>query len=182
MAVLTGPAALAAMQQMIEGLQTELITLRTEMTGSSNERKEREKEYMDGIGKEFANHKIVMEEILERSRTEFRNIQETVNKVYENTQTKFEETQNNYTKFYEETHNKFNTLYVQTNEAVQRLDKKIDNMNNGEHGEHRREGGLKDYIPTKNLLPKTFFDKLEEWRSWQEEVEDYLYTLNPGVK
>ena len=32
------------------------------------------------------------------------------------------------------------------------------------------------------MIPKTFIDKLEDWRSWHEEVEDYLDTVNPGIK
>ena len=32
------------------------------------------------------------------------------------------------------------------------------------------------------MVPKTFADKVEEWRQWQEDVEDSLDSVNPGMK
>ena len=38
------------------------------------------------------------------------------------------------------------------------------------------------YLPQKHMTPKTFADKPEEWRQWQEDVEEYLDSINPGIK
>ena len=38
------------------------------------------------------------------------------------------------------------------------------------------------YIPPKMLMPKTFSDKAEDWRSWKEDVLDWIDAVNPGVK
>ena len=46
-------------------------------------------------------------------------------------------------------------------------------------GDERRNKG---YIPIKNLVPKLFGDKVEEWRTWKEDFEDYLDMSNPGMK
>ena len=32
------------------------------------------------------------------------------------------------------------------------------------------------------MIPKNFSDKADEWRSWQEEVADYVDTVTPGMK
>ena len=40
----------------------------------------------------------------------------------------------------------------------------------------------KGYITIKNLVPKQFGEKLEEWRVWKEDFEDYLDVSNPGMK
>ncbi len=38
------------------------------------------------------------------------------------------------------------------------------------------------YIPQKQLMPKSFNDKPEEWRAWREDVLDWIDSVNPGVK
>ena len=37
-------------------------------------------------------------------------------------------------------------------------------------------------MPQKSMIPKNFTDKADEWRSWQEEVADYVDTMTPGMK
>ena len=34
----------------------------------------------------------------------------------------------------------------------------------------------------KNLVPKQFGEKADEWRSWKEDFEDYLDASNSGMK
>ncbi len=38
------------------------------------------------------------------------------------------------------------------------------------------------YIPAKMMMPKNFGDKPEEWRSWKEDVLDWINAHNSGVK
>ena len=38
------------------------------------------------------------------------------------------------------------------------------------------------YIPQKDLIPKVFNDKPEDWRAWREDVLDWIDASNPGVK
>ena len=44
------------------------------------------------------------------------------------------------------------------------------------------EGGLKHLIPAKNMMPNKFSGKLEDWRKWRGDVEDYLEEMVPGTK
>ena len=48
----------------------------------------------------------------------------------------------------------------------------------GDTGGHKYRG----YLPTKQMVPKTFDGTEERWRSWQEDVMDYMDTVQPGVK
>ena len=34
----------------------------------------------------------------------------------------------------------------------------------------------------KSMIPKNCTHKFDEWRSWQEEVADYVDTMTPGMK
>ncbi len=45
-----------------------------------------------------------------------------------------------------------------------------------------RDSPSEGYIPAKMLMPKTFSDKPEDWRSWKEDVLDWVDSVNPGVK
>ena len=44
------------------------------------------------------------------------------------------------------------------------------------------EGRLSGYIPTKNMLPKVYSGKVEEWKLWKDEVADYIEMIKPGMK
>ena len=44
------------------------------------------------------------------------------------------------------------------------------------------ECGSRTWIPTaEEHVPKVSKDKHEEWRQWQEDVEGYMDTVNPGM-
>ena len=62
----------------------------------------------------------------------------------------------------------------QWQQVVQRLE---ETPNHGSGHAHQR-----GYLPQKSMIPKTFSDKHEEWRVWQEEVADYIDTMTPGMK
>ncbi len=40
----------------------------------------------------------------------------------------------------------------------------------------------KGYLPWKNMVPKKFAGKPEEWRSWRDDFLDYVDAVTPGVK
>ena len=48
--------------------------------------------------------------------------------------------------------------------------------------QHHQANGSKGYLQVKNLTPKTFGEKPEEWRTWKEDLEDFMDTINPGMK
>ena len=72
-------------------------------------------------------------------------------------------------------------LHEKTASSVNDLYNKVGELQRGagSGGGGRKETG---YIPQKMAVPKPFSDKMEDWRMWQEEVEDYMDSINPGVK
>ena len=70
-------------------------------------------------------------------------------------------------------------LYAKTESSVNDLYTKVNELQRGGGGSGKRDAG---YIPQKMAVPKPFSDKLEDWRAWQEEIEDYMDSINSGVK
>ena len=58
---------------------------------------------------------------------------------------------------------------------------KIKDKMNEQHQPHQMNGN-KGYLQAKNLTPKVFGDKPEEWRMWRDDLEDFMDTINPGMK
>ena len=72
-----------------------------------------------------------------------------------------------------------NDLYAKTEASIGEIQQKIISMENTAGGGRDRTGG---YLPQKNMIPKPFSDKAEDWRQWSEDVADYLDSVNPGMK
>ena len=71
-------------------------------------------------------------------------------------------------------------------EAIEKIERRLKVVEEGGRVSSLR-GGLpqrpsEGYIPQKQLMPKCFNDKPEEWRSWREDVLDWIDSVNPGVK
>ena len=47
---------------------------------------------------------------------------------------------------------------------------------------HSSTDKVKGYLPQKHIIPNIFTDKVEEWRTWPEDVEEYFDSINPGMK
>ena len=73
-----------------------------------------------------------------------------------------------------------NELHGKTEATVTSMQQRIGKLE--ERASVGGSGGVKGYLPQKNMIPKTFTDKNEEWRSWHEEVADYMDTVTPGMK
>ena len=58
------------------------------------------------------------------------------------------------------------------------LQQRVVHLESNTSGAHHNKG----YLPQKSMIPKNFTDKADEWRSWQEEVADYVDTVTPGMK
>ena len=38
------------------------------------------------------------------------------------------------------------------------------------------------FMPVKEIMPKVYGGRLEEWRNWKDDMEDYADTVKPGMK
>ena len=86
---------------------------------------------------------------------------------------------------------KMQDLYIRTNKSFLDMKTEFDKitikMGEWEAWSGPRAGGERAekehyYIPTKNLLPDTFKGELNKWKQWKEDVEDYMDTVNKGMK
>ena len=60
--------------------------------------------------------------------------------------------------------------------AFDEMGKRIDGI------EKTKAGQNKGYIPIKNLIPKEYKDRGDGWRQWQDDLLDFLYCSNPGMR
>ena len=150
---LDGPPPAATAEEQLQALQLDFSIMKNQMAGIIAAWDQKEKTFTDEVNKEFQTHKSVMEQMYIEN-------QNKIHIMYTDTQTKMEH-------MYTDTENKFKDIYAKTQQAVERLDIKVNNMES-DRNQHRdgnqRDSGNKDYIPTKNMMPKTFMDKLEDWR------------------
>ena len=92
-----------------------------------------------------------------------------VNELYNSTKVKFAEDEN-----------KVQDLHIKIYEAFQKLEERMKGMGSGEPGERRDKEHY--YIPTKILVPEAYRGDLSKWKQWKEDIEDYLDTVNKGMK
>ena len=115
-------------------------------------------EQEDRLDKEFANHKLMMGEIIEGARKEFVDLKSGIT-----------------------------NLYTATDNALKVVMKKIEDVEQGIGGGGGADTGdagwkEKGYIPTKSMIPKTYNNQEDQWRQWQEDVTDYFDNVNPGMR
>ena len=133
-------------------IEASLISLRGDLADVLNTFTREKVEFKDLVQLEFANQKLAIGEVVEGARKEFFTVKAAID-----------------------------DLYYKTAQSVQALDAKVIKMEaSGSHG--GSSGGMKGYLPQKQMVPKAFSDKAEDWRTWQEEIEDYLDSVNPGMK
>ena len=61
-------------------------------------------------------------------------------------------------------------LRVETANTVTNIQQRVVHLEGNYSGTYKN----KDYLHQKNMIHKNFTDKADEWRSWQEEVADYV--------
>ena len=127
----------------MQGLSDDFEKVKSELRDQKVEQTQKETAVLDELNKEFAVHKNAMTELYEGSKKEFIDLKAVMNGLYEI-----------------------------TNEAVKRIDKRIDKLEERGGRDDRGPGSHKDYIPTKNLLPKTF----EEWKN------EYVKPIHANIK
>ena len=69
-------------------------------------------------------------------------------------------------------------LHVDIANTVTNLQQRVVHLQSITSGSYHNKG----YEHQKSRIPKHFTDKTDEWRSWQEEVADYVDTMTPGMK
>ena len=69
-------------------------------------------------------------------------------------------------------------LHVETANTVTKLQHRVVRLEGNSSGAYTNKG----YLSQQSMIPKNFTDKADKWKSWQEEVADYVDTMTPGMK
>ena len=143
-------------EQRLEALEIGFQQLRNDTAQVVTEWQAQEAKLLAAATMTFEQHKAAIVAIVNEVTAE----KVKMDDFYEKTRQEFEVTQG-----------KINMLFEMTNKKVTEIEAKLHERDR-DGGGGSGPSGHKDYIPTKNMIPKTYADKLEDWRSWHEEVED----------
>ena len=69
-------------------------------------------------------------------------------------------------------------MHAEIAKTVTNLQQRVVHLESNTSGAYYNKG----YLPQKSMIPKNFTDKADKWRSWQEEVADYVDTVTSGMK
>ena len=69
------------------------------------------------------------------------------------------------------------SMYKTAN-TMTNLQQRVVHLESNSSGAYNKKG----YLLQKSMIPNNFTDKTDEWRSWPEEVADYVDTMTPGMK
>ena len=143
---------LAAMDARMKEMEAAMTQMRGENADLIRHLNEQKTELTDKLSLEFNGQKILMDEIIKSARTEFSDVKAGI------------------------LH-----LCKATEEALKTVNEKIENIE-ADKGSGGADWKAKGYIPVKNLVPKTFSNKEEDWRRWQDDASDYFDNINPGMR
>ena len=162
-------AALNDVRQRLDGL----ANLRGEFTDHVNRLNGEKEVFMDQVQKGFASASTGQDNITSEAQKKFRELEESARlkfeQIEESAKLKFQQGDANMVE-----------LHGRMEAAIRNMNTRINSMGGPNDSEGNKS--QKGFIPKKSLAPKPFSDKLEEWRQWQEEIEDYFDTMNPGMR
>ena len=69
-------------------------------------------------------------------------------------------------------------LHVETANTVTNLQRRVVRLESNSSGAYTNKG----YLSQQSMIQKNFTDKADKWKSWQEEVADYVDTMTPGMR
>ena len=143
---------LAAMETRMRDMEAAMAKMQGDNADLIRHLNEQKIDLTDKLSLEFNGHKVLMDEIIKSARTEFSDVKGGIL-----------------------------NLYKATEDALKIVNEKIENLEaetGGSGGDFKSKG----YIPVKSLVPKTFSNKEEDWRRWQDDASDYFDNINPGMR
>ena len=136
-----------AMERRIDKLEGRLAAINDKLPGVLNQFHEDKQKSKDKTEFEFAQHKLVLHEVVEGARKECDGLRQAIH-----------------------------GLHVETANMVTNLQQRVLHLESNSSRAYNNWG----YLPQRSMIPKNFTDKADVWRSWQEEVADYVDTVTPG--
>ena len=202
-------ATMEQMQAQILDQQESIGTLRGDMADAVRRQNEDHNTFVEATNMKYAENRLHFEEIVRQAKAEFDKIraspqtasefdlreqqaQANLGNIVMSAKAEFHdiraklEAQGTNIETYVE--NRMNNLTFKLDRAWATLTEQVNTLkmsvNSGGPGSsgHTYSKFSNGCLPMKNMIPKTFTDKLEDWRAWQEAVEDFFDNTNPGMK
>ena len=120
------------------------------------------------------NHKEKILQDADIAKKEFDQVQKDHQAFYDKSEKTFTDLNKNYAEFY----GGASTAFI----ALQASVAGLETSGPSGHTPEKRVGPGHGYIPAKSMMPKSFTDKIEDWRSWKEEIEEFLDMSKSGMK
>ena len=120
------------------------------------------------------NHKVEILADAEAAQKEFYKVKTGHKNLYDNPEMALKDLNERYNKF-----------YVDADAEVKALKARVSGLEtSGSSGQapEKRDGLGHGYKPATSMIPKSFTDKIEDWRSWKEDIDEFLDMSNPGMK
>jgi predicted transcriptional regulator YdeE len=197
------------MQAQILEQQQSIGTLRGDMVDAVRRQNEDLNTFVEATKMKYAENRLHLEEIVIQAKAQFdktrsspqtasefdlreQQTQANLEHIVTSAKAEFDDIKNKLeaqgTNIEQYVDTKYNNLVSNLDKAWANLTEKFDilqkNVNSGGPGSsgHTDSKTPKGYLPMKNMIPKTFTDKLEDWLAWQEAVEDFFDNTNPEMK
>ena len=65
-------------------------------------------------------------------------------------------------------------------QRVEQIEKMLENKGRGGNTDAKGGEKMMGFIPVKEMKPKVYGGRIEEWRNWKDDMEDYGDTVKPG--
>ena len=145
-------------QRCVEALERKLEAMENEVGKYMRISEEQKEVFSDAVQKAMAELRNELGQTINDARAEFNKIREEMGAVW----------------------GQAGSAVGELRERIQQLEMGSTGEGGGEDG-IRKGGGKGGYLPMKNMTPKVL-SKEEEYRSWKEDVEDYLDESMPGMR
>ena len=110
----------------------------------------------EDLNSEFDAHKLALAQVVNAAREEFGNLQSNITSL----------------------HSKTAQTFAEVRDKVEQMEKQLDekatdrNTGSNSHG----------FLPVKSMVPPVFGGSEDKWRSWQDDVSDYIDSQKAGLK
>ena len=152
-------AQVMTLQETTAGLGEQLQDIATKMTSYTNGLEAEKVRFANELNQEFDGHKRALAQVVTDARSEFDGLKSTLAGLYGHTAQAF----------------------ASVKEKVEQLEYEI-LQQKGAGGIKGASGATSGFIPIKSMVPPAFNGADEQWRSWQEDIADYLDAQKPGIK
>ena len=143
---------MAIVEDQMKALKAEIAGIQISVAGLKSEMARGTEDFTDKGNLAFAGHQLKLEQVVMEAARKFSEVEQRLSKL----------------------HGEAEGAVVELRTRVTVLEEK---------GRPEGKGnGHRGYLPHKNTVPKTFGEKVEEWRQWREDVMDFFDEVNPGMK